>query len=434
MLATGCQEYTKPAPFQRIGRGVNRNSAPLEALERANNVRWLIDGVLQQNSTGLAYGAPGTFKSFWAMDMGVAIASGQPWQGRQTEKAAVIYLAAEGGDNVQHRYAGAVLARGLEYSADLPMEVVQMRPRLDEPEGLEILKALFDGAIDRNGDKYDTRNIDRVTEEEGQKIWNDLRGNGLQGDALRGAFKREKCKLTQSRITRLEHDKENAWNEVYDLFDPKECRTVLLIVDTFAKVASDDTKATVARYNRNLLDVQEYAKQAGLSLSVLTIDHTTKSGDTFMGSMAKEGDNDTLIEIERPGDAYSMKVICRKQKDAADFEPLHLDVVKIAIDGFTDGYGRTLETLRVVDGTKTAKLRRAVGSDGDTVSARILGLIPENGGIQMADLKAKFELLPQSEGKKPDSLRRSLRRAIDSLLDDELIDVSGDTEMVTLTA
>lgn len=57
---------------------------------------WLVKKLIPQNSLGVLFGAPDTFKSFTAIDIACSIATGKNYQGNTTKKGAVIYIAAEG--------------------------------------------------------------------------------------------------------------------------------------------------------------------------------------------------------------------------------------------------------------------------------------------------------------------------------------------------
>jgi hypothetical protein len=60
-------------------------------------VEWLIHGVLPVKAFAALYGPPGSFKSFIALDMAEAIATGRPWMGNEVEKqGAVLYICGEG--------------------------------------------------------------------------------------------------------------------------------------------------------------------------------------------------------------------------------------------------------------------------------------------------------------------------------------------------
>jgi hypothetical protein len=56
----------------------------------------LIDNVLDQGTTALLYGKWATAKSFVALDWALSVATGRRWQGRDTVRRRVLYLAAEG--------------------------------------------------------------------------------------------------------------------------------------------------------------------------------------------------------------------------------------------------------------------------------------------------------------------------------------------------
>lgn len=60
-------------------------------------VEWLIHGILPTKSFSALFGPPGSFKSFIALDMAEAIATGRPWMGNQIEQqGAVLYICGEG--------------------------------------------------------------------------------------------------------------------------------------------------------------------------------------------------------------------------------------------------------------------------------------------------------------------------------------------------
>lgn len=67
-----------------------------------------LEGILGNNGLSTMYGPPGSGKSFLALDLAVAVASGQKWYGRECDKGAVIYLAAEGAAGVQNRMVALI--------------------------------------------------------------------------------------------------------------------------------------------------------------------------------------------------------------------------------------------------------------------------------------------------------------------------------------
>lgn len=65
--------------------------------------RWLIDGYLVCDSLSRTLGKSGEMKSFVMLDMAMSVATGQPWQGRETVKGDVVYIAAEGAAGMRWR-------------------------------------------------------------------------------------------------------------------------------------------------------------------------------------------------------------------------------------------------------------------------------------------------------------------------------------------
>jgi len=81
---------------------------------------WLIDGIIPKGGVVGLYGPPGTYKTFIAMDMALSVASGTPWQGHDTKKGFVGYIAAEGGTGITIRIAAWHQARSIaEHRTDI---------------------------------------------------------------------------------------------------------------------------------------------------------------------------------------------------------------------------------------------------------------------------------------------------------------------------
>ena len=112
---------------------------PLDALERAGTTRWTIDGIVADGSINWLIAAPESFKTFVALDMATCIANGRDWHGRATDQSIVVYLAAEGGNDIHVRRAAADIAAG---ETGL-VGIQQSRPRLDDETGLNWLIGHF---------------------------------------------------------------------------------------------------------------------------------------------------------------------------------------------------------------------------------------------------------------------------------------------------
>jgi hypothetical protein len=94
-------------------------------------VRWTVKHVIPANSIGMLFGGSGTFKSFIALDAGLHLVHGLPWMGRSTQRAPVLYIAAEGGAGLWSRINAWHKARGLKWGA-VPFYVVPAAVNLAE--------------------------------------------------------------------------------------------------------------------------------------------------------------------------------------------------------------------------------------------------------------------------------------------------------------
>ena len=70
---------------------------------------WLVKKLLPHADLGVIYGASGSGKTFFTLDLVGAVACGRAWQGRKVKQGNVVYVAAEGAGGFRHRlnaYAG----------------------------------------------------------------------------------------------------------------------------------------------------------------------------------------------------------------------------------------------------------------------------------------------------------------------------------------
>lgn len=128
---------TTPAPYATMPAAeLAATTAPLA---------WLADGLFLQGGAGILGGAPKSGKSFFALDLCVAVASGTPCAGRFAiaDKGRVTLLCAEDPHAVVvERLRALARARGLALT-DLPLDVI-VEPAVRLPEGLPRLRATLD--------------------------------------------------------------------------------------------------------------------------------------------------------------------------------------------------------------------------------------------------------------------------------------------------
>lgn len=116
-----------------------------EMLTEPQPPEWLILGYLEAYTLAVLFGAPGSMKSFLALDMLLCIASGLPWHGAKVPKpGAVFYIAGEGFRGVVKRIQAWVVAHGVNiedvplFTADTPVQF------LDHAEAEAVTVAVAD--------------------------------------------------------------------------------------------------------------------------------------------------------------------------------------------------------------------------------------------------------------------------------------------------
>lgn len=77
-----------------------------------NIQQWTLNGFIPKESVGVIYGKSGSRKSFIAIDIGCAIATGSKWHNHSTLKSAVVYVAAEGQMGISKRIKAWEIATG----------------------------------------------------------------------------------------------------------------------------------------------------------------------------------------------------------------------------------------------------------------------------------------------------------------------------------
>ncbi len=83
--------------------------------------QWLIKGLMPATGLHVLYGAPGTGKSFLALNAALHVASGLPWGGRSVRRSGVVYIASEGGRNFRKRVCAAKKALVLPEDAQFAL-------------------------------------------------------------------------------------------------------------------------------------------------------------------------------------------------------------------------------------------------------------------------------------------------------------------------
>jgi len=105
---------------------------------KRDKASWFIKGVLPRANFGVFYGASGSGKSFFVFDMMAALAQGLNWRGRKTTKARVLWIAAEGQEDMRKRVQGFCQHYKIN-PADFAMKFIANAPNLLKVEDVKAL-------------------------------------------------------------------------------------------------------------------------------------------------------------------------------------------------------------------------------------------------------------------------------------------------------
>lgn len=120
LLSTSSKEKTNNLSFSRGSTGYELESS------------FLIDDYLPTKSFGVIYGASGSYKSFHAIDWGCSIATGKQWNGKDTDRGLVVYIAGEGSRGAKKRVRAWEIANK-EDATDFV--IIEQAVSLDTQEG-----------------------------------------------------------------------------------------------------------------------------------------------------------------------------------------------------------------------------------------------------------------------------------------------------------
>lgn len=100
---------------------------------------WRVKGLIPSTGVAMIYGASTSGKSFFALDLGMAIAKGEAWRENHTTKqGTVVYVCAEGADDFTKRVAAYAMHHNIRH---LPFEVIDAAPNLMQKADVDELIA-----------------------------------------------------------------------------------------------------------------------------------------------------------------------------------------------------------------------------------------------------------------------------------------------------
>lgn len=137
-------------------------------------IEWLVRDFFERDSIALIYGAPGSGKSFFAVDIAASIAMGNAWFGRKVHQGPVFYIAGEGHNGLARRFKAwevsreTPIARGCIYKSAGALSILDEEAVLAMVHIIEEMsqppKAVFIDTLARNfgaGDENSTEDMSR---------------------------------------------------------------------------------------------------------------------------------------------------------------------------------------------------------------------------------------------------------------------------------
>lgn len=142
----GAFDYETPTPQQAKGKpGIDIRQIALYT--QMLPVRWIVRDVLPDADLVMIYGASGSGKSFFVIDLLMAIARGEPWNGKRVKQRRVLYIAAEGAADVGNRLRAYAEYHGVNL-ADIDFYATSSRVNLFKAD--EVV-ALHRACVDAGG-------------------------------------------------------------------------------------------------------------------------------------------------------------------------------------------------------------------------------------------------------------------------------------------
>jgi KaiC/GvpD/RAD55 family RecA-like ATPase len=141
------------AQIEQIEAPRDITALPLEWAGQAEPVIdgfWLVEDWLPQSGIAAIYGHPGSGKSFFALDLAAAIASGRPWAGKHVERGLVVYVVAEGATGFRNRMFA--MRQNGDIAPDAPLAYIATPIDMQAPDGdVMALIETIRQAVDQSG-------------------------------------------------------------------------------------------------------------------------------------------------------------------------------------------------------------------------------------------------------------------------------------------
>lgn len=109
---------------------------------QVKEIDWLVEGYIESDSLAVIFGEPGCGKSFIAISLACAIATGTPWYGRKVRQGAVIYIAGEGHNGLARRFRAWEIGSGHSLSGVNLFKSHKSAPLIDAAALQQVIESI----------------------------------------------------------------------------------------------------------------------------------------------------------------------------------------------------------------------------------------------------------------------------------------------------
>jgi hypothetical protein len=149
MISSGRTKWQMPEPMvDMAATGTAASKFPVIWYDEVSpnlDATDIVQDTICEGQMSVVYGDSNTGKTFFASDLALHLAIGEPWRGKAVEQGGVIYVAAEGGFGIRNRVAAFRLERQGDGQVDVPFAIVPasvnlLDPAADAPKLIELIK------------------------------------------------------------------------------------------------------------------------------------------------------------------------------------------------------------------------------------------------------------------------------------------------------
>ena len=134
--------------------GADTFALPLEQFaSELQPVSWLVEGVIESDTTGLIFGEQASLKTFAMLGLGLSVGTGRDWHDHFCAQAPVLYILAEGRGGFSRRCRAWCLHHGVEL-AGVPFDRTQRAHAIGDADGIEVVRREIERLEEARGEPY----------------------------------------------------------------------------------------------------------------------------------------------------------------------------------------------------------------------------------------------------------------------------------------